>query len=160
MINLFMIYIGSDHGGFKFKEKLKIFLEKQNYTFTDLGNKKYDSIDDYPIFVFNVAMKIGELDDSSKVWEERPKGILLCRSSGGMVVAANKVKNVSAISVFDKKSAEHARLHNDCNVIALSGDWLSEEEMFDIVKTWLTTEFSKEERHIRRINMIKEFELK
>ena len=75
-----------------------------------------------------------------------------------LFVAANKVKNIRAASVFDVESAKHCRLHNDANIIALSGDWLDDEKAIAIVKTWIETEFSNEERHARRIDMIKEHE--
>ena len=145
-----MIYLGSDHGGFKLKEELKKFLEKKQYQFKDLGNTKSDKKDDYPDYAFKVAEKVAS--------EKSSFGILLCRSSAGMVIAANKVKGVRAVSVFDVNSAKHAREHNDANIIALSGDWINKKKMFKIVDVFLTTEFSGEERHVRRLKKIQEYE--
>ncbi len=153
-----MIYLGSDHGGYGLKEKIKKFLREESCKFRDLGNLVFDRGDDYPDFAFAVAEKIGKEDDSRKKWAERAKGILFCRSSGGMIIAANKVKNVRAVAVFDDMSARHAREHNDANVIALSGDWTDEREAEKIVSAFLETEFSGEERHRRRLDKIRGYE--
>ncbi|MEM3374210.1 MAG: RpiB/LacA/LacB family sugar-phosphate isomerase [Candidatus Woesearchaeota archaeon] len=153
-----MIYLGSDHGGFRLKEKIKKFLEKKGYLFVDLGNKVYDKDDDYPDYAFLVAEMVSKEDDDSKKWKDRAKGILFCRSSAGMIIAANKFKNVRAVSVFDVKSAKHSRLHNDTNVIGISGDWVNEKLAKRIILAWLNTEFSNEERHKRRLKKIKELE--
>lgn len=153
-----MIYLGADHGGFLLKEKLKAYLKKENYVFKDLGNLILDDDDDYPKYAFSVAEKVGKEDNPDKPWKDRAKGILLCRSSGGVIIAANKVRNVRAVSVFDEKSVRHSREHNDANVIALSGDWTAEKNAEKIVKVFLETEFSKEDRHKRRLEMIREYE--
>ncbi|MEM2131540.1 MAG: RpiB/LacA/LacB family sugar-phosphate isomerase [Candidatus Woesearchaeota archaeon] len=155
-----MIYLGSDHGGFKLKEKIKKFLLKKGFDLLDLGNNNFDDKDDYTDFAFKVAKKVSESDNPKMKWQNRDKGILFCRSSAGMTIAANKFKNVKAVSVFDVKSAKHSRLHNDSNVIAISGDWINEKKAKNIVLKWLNTEFSNEERHIRRLNKIKEIENK
>jgi len=153
-----MIYLGADHGGFELKEKIKDYLTELGYKYKDMGNLKYDKDDDYPDYAFAVAEAVGKQDDSSKPWQDRIKGILLCRSAGGVIIAANKVRNVRAIAVNDVKSSKHAREHNDANVIGLSGDWMTEKEAKEIVKVWLETEFSHEERHERRIKKIMEYE--
>jgi len=153
-----MIYIGSDHGGYKLKGKIKQFFDKYDYNYIDLGDRTFDKNDDYPDYAFAVAEKVGKEDDPSKKWAERAKGILFCRSSGGMIIAANKVKNIRAVSVFDVKSAKHSREHNDANIIALAADWIKEKETEKILKIWLKTEFSNEKRHIMRLNKIKNYE--
>lgn len=157
-----MIYLGSDHGGYTLKGKIMEWLKEWGFENTDLGNKTNDSQDDYSVFALLVAQKVGESEEKGNKypapWEKRDKGILLCRSSAGMVIAANKVKNVRAVSVFDKESAKHCRLHNDANIIALSGDWTDDEKAKEIVKVWLETEYSGEERHNRRLKYISDFE--
>ena len=145
-----MIFLGADHGGFELKTKLKQFLEELGYEYKDLGNVKYDKDDDYPVYTIKVSEAVAKNKEN--------RGILLCRSAGGVIVAANKVKGVFAIAVTDVKSAKHAREHNDANVLGLSGDWMTEQEAKDAVKVFLETEFTNEERHTRRINMIKEYE--
>lgn len=152
------VYLGSDHGGFELKENVKSWLTEWNIPFEDVGAHTLDPEDDYPVFAFDVADQVGAQDNENLSWQERPKGILLCRSAGGVVIAANKVKGVRAVAAVDTKSAEHARLHNDANVLALSGDWLSESEAQKIVRVFVTTEFSGEARHKRRLDMIREKE--
>lgn len=157
-----MIYVGSDHGGFDLKEKIKKWLTRWGYAWEDLGNVLYDKEDDYPTFAIEVAQKVVEEEKKGngypKPWRDRPKGIITCRSAAGMVVAANKVKGARCATAFDGRSARHCRLHNDVNILALSGDWLEEDQAKKILKIWLETEFSGEERHIRRLKEIADFE--
>lgn len=153
-----MIYLGSDHGGFDLKEKIKRWMQKEGIVFTDLGNTLYEKEDDYPDFAFAVAKKVAQEDAENIPWKDRPKGILFCRSAAGMVIAANKVAGIRAATAFDLRSAQHTRAHNDANILALSGDWLEDYQVKKIIEIWLATEFSGEERHIRRLKRIKEFE--
>lgn len=153
-----MIYIGADHGGFPLKEKVKTWLKEWKLPFEDLGAKKLDPEDDYPEFAFLVAQMVGQGDVAGHPWEKRDKGILLCRSAAGVIIAANKVKGVRAVAAFDATQAKHSRQHNDANVLGISGDFLDEKKAKEIIKTWLSTEFSKEQRHQRRINQISDFE--
>ena len=144
-----MIFLGADHGGFELKNKVRTWLQEWGEESRDLGNQKLDSEDDYPDFALAVARKVSE---------EKGRGILFCRSAAGMVIAANKVAGVRAVAAFDEESAQHSREHNDANVLVLSGDWLDEEKARQIVKTWLNTKFTQEERHVRRLEKIKEIE--
>src|SRR5258706_9508715 len=148
------VYLGADHGGFPLKEKIKVWLAGWGYAFEDLGASVLDPEDDYPDFAFAVAKRVGAEEDRSLPWSDRVKGILGCRSAAGAVIAANKVKGVRAVAVFNEESAKHSREHNDANVLGLSGDWLTDDEAKNIVKTWLTTEYSHESRHERRIQKI------
>lgn len=143
------IYLGADHGGFELKEQVKTWLAQWGHTWKDLGNAAYDEADDYPQF----ALAVGK-----QVAASRAKGVLACRSAGGMVIAANKVKGARAVNVFDVKSARHAREHNDANIAVLSGDWLSAEEAKEALKTFLMTEFTGQERHARRLKQIETYE--
>jgi len=144
-----MIFLGADHGGFELKNKVREWLAEWGEEFKDLGNKVYDKEDDYPDYAIAVAKEVAKGDN---------KGILFCRSAAGMVIAANKVTGVRAVAAFDKESAQHSREHNDANVLVLSGDWLDEEKARQIAKVWLNTKFTQEERHVRRLNKIKEIE--
>ncbi len=156
-----MIYLGADHGGFDLKEKIKKWLTKWGFAWEDLGNTLYEIEDDYPFFAGNVARKVAEEEKGNKYpkqWRDRSKGIITCRSAAGMVITANKVKGARCATAFDSRSAKHCRLHNDANILALSGDWLDEYQAKKILKIWLDTEFSGEERHIRRLKEIEEFE--
>ena len=156
-----MIYLGADHGGFDLKEKIKKWLTKWGFAWEDLGNTLYEIEDDYPFFAGNVARKVAEEEKGNKYpkqWRDRSKGIITCRSAAGMVITANKVKGARCATAFDSRSAKHCRLHNDANILALSGDWLDEYQAKKILKIWLDTEFSGEERHVRRLKEIEEFE--
>ena len=150
-----MIYLGADHGGFKLKEKIKQWLSEWKLPYEDLGAHKLDPEDDYPQFAFTVAEKVAQADDMTQAWKKRAKGVLVCRSAAGVVIAANKIKDIRAVAVTDLKSAKHSREHNDANVLGLSGDWMSEAQAKDIVKVWLDTEFSHEKRHERRVDQIR-----
>lgn len=156
-----MIYLGADHGGFDLKERIKKWLTAWGYVWEDLGNNIYDKDDDYPQYAFLVARKVVEEEENGKKfptsWKERPKGILCCRSAAGMVIAANKVKGARVFATANPLKAMRAREHNDANMIALSGDWLENLQVKKILKAWLETEFSGEERHVRRIKQIDEF---
>jgi len=145
-----MIYLGADHGGYELKETIKRFLKLKGFEFKDLGNLKFDNEDDYPIYAFKVAEAVSK--------DKNSLGILLCRSAGGVIIAANKVKGVYAVAVVDEKSAKHAREHNNANVSGLSGDWMDENQAKEIVKTFLETNFTNEGRQVKRLNMIREYE--
>ena len=157
-----MIYLGSDHGGFDLKEKIKRWLTLWEYAWEDMGNTYYDQEDDYPQFAFAVAEKIVEEEEKGKKfpvpWKDRPKGIVCCRSSAGIVIAANKVIGARAAVSNSVRSAKHNRSHNDVNILALSGDWLEDYQAKKVIKVWLETEFSGEERHVRRLKQIEEYE--
>lgn len=144
------IYLGADHGGFELKEKIKGWLTEWGYEIEDLGNTVIDENDDYPDFAFKVAESVAKNPES--------RGILACRSAAGMVIATNKIKRIRAVAAFDVVSAKHSREHNNANVLALSGDWMDETTAREIVRVWLETPFSKEERHQRRLDKIRKYE--
>ena len=146
-----MIYLGADHGGYHLKEKVKEWLVVWGYEYQDMGNEKLEENDDYPAFAFRVAEHVAEDDEENR-------GILICRSAVGMVIAANKIHGARAAAVYEEKMAVKSREHNNSNIIALSGDNLTEDEAKKILKIWLTTPFSAEDRHKRRVEQIKEFE--
>lgn len=159
-----MIYLGADHGGFDLKEKIKKWLTQWNYVWEDLGNNLYEQEDDYPEFAFRVAQKVVEEEKAGKVypmkWHDRSKGILCCRSATGMVISANKVKGAKVTSAFEPAYAKKSRLHNDTNIIAIGADWLDDYKVKKVLKSWLETEFSGEERHIRRLRLVENYENK
>ncbi len=144
------IIIGADHGGFKLKEQIKKWLQTLDYKVVDVGAKQLDPQDDYPQFAFAAAKKV--------VKNKEVFGVLFCRSGAGMTIAANKVAGIRAVELFNANSAQHARQHNNANIAALSADWLEVDEIKEIIKTFLETEFANEARHLRRINQIKAFE--
>lgn len=146
-----MIYIAADHRGFRLKEEIKKWLETELYEFRDLGAATYDRDDDYP----EIAFKLGET-----VVSENARGILICGSGAGASIAVNKVLGVRAGLCTSVKQATAAKNDDNINILCLSSDWVSLEDNQKIVETFLKTFFSSEERHIRRINQIKDYESK
>lgn len=143
------ICLGSDHAGFKLKEKIKHWLDKNNLAYGDLGNTAFDPDDDYPDFAEKVARK---------VVRNRSLGILFCGSAQGMCIAANKIKGARAVVPFSLKEARLAREHNDANILCLSGWYTHFHQAIKILEKFLTASFSQETRHIRRLNKIKRIE--
>jgi ribose 5-phosphate isomerase B len=146
-----MIYVAADHRGFRLKEELKKWLETELYEFRDLGASDYNRDDDYP----EIAIKIGET-----VVKENAGGILICGSGAGASIAANKVNGIRAGLCTSVKQATAAKSDDNINLLCLSADWVSEEDNQKISETFLKTPFSSDERHIRRINQIKDYESK
>jgi ribose 5-phosphate isomerase B len=144
-----MIYLGADHGGFSFKEKIKEYLKELKYEFQDLGNLKFQGNDDFVDYAIAVAKKVAETNE---------KGILICTNGEGMCVAANKIKKIVAVSPTNKKAAQQTREHLNANVLCLGAHTLSFREVKRITKIWLETDFFNAERYIRRINKIKSLE--
>ncbi|PIR66775.1 MAG: ribose-5-phosphate isomerase [Parcubacteria group bacterium CG10_big_fil_rev_8_21_14_0_10_36_14] len=146
-----MIYLGSDHAGFKLKQAIKRYLSNHGYEYEDLGNLKLDEKDDYPDFGARVAQGVA-------INPKKNKGILVCGSAEGMGMVANKFKGARAAVVYDKESAKLSREHNDANVLSISGWKLSEQKVRAIVKEFLETKFSGEKRHKRRLEKIRKIE--
>ncbi len=144
-----MIYLGADHGGFKFKEKIKEFLKKNEIPFEDLGNIALEPQDDFPIFAFKVAQKVAETGE---------KGILICTNGLGMCITANKVKGIRAVVVNSKKVAQQSREHLDANILCLGAHIISFLTAKKIIRIWLNTPFSQKEKYIRRLKQIEEKE--
>ena len=138
------IFISSDHAGFKLKESIKIFLDKQNYNYFDLGPNN-DCRVDYPDFAHKVAKKV-------KI-NKNHVGILVCGSGMGMNIAANRHKNIRAAQCFNLKSTKLSRLHNDANIITLGSRLLNKKNVMNLVNVFLKTKFEGG-RHRKRINKI------
>lgn len=144
-----MIAIGSDHGGYELKQEIIRHLEKRGLEFNDYGTYSEASVD-YPVYAEKVARAVqsGEAD----------KGILICGTGIGISITANKFKGIRCALCSDCFSAEMTRLHNDANILALGGRVLGPGLALRIVDTFLDTPFSNEERHMRRIEQIHQFE--
>ncbi len=145
-----MIYIGADHRGFTHKEYIKKRLAEDNISFEDKGDSELNNQDDYVDYAKAVSEEV--IKDSSH------RGVLLCGSGVGVDMVANKVDGVRCSLVHNAQGAIQSRQHEDANVIALPADSLQQEEAYQIVKTFLDTPFSGEERHIRRLEKMKEIE--
>ena len=144
------IIIAADHGGFKLKEKIKEHLNKKGIEYEDLGTHGGDPKDDYTDY----AIKLGKIVSKG----QNDKGILICGSGAGMVIAANKVKGVRAAIGYDIYSAKMARFDNNANVICLRERFFAPANAKKIVDVFLNTSFSGEARHKRRIQKISKYE--
>ena len=144
------IHIGSDHAGLEFKNKIVAHLKSKGHDLTDHGPHSFDPLDDYPVFCIPAAEAVAKDPGSF--------GIVLGGSGNGEQMAANKVKGIRAALVWSKETAKLAREHNDANVISLGGRMHDEEFCLDLVDTFLSTPFSNDERHIRRISLISKYE--
>ena len=140
-----MIGLGCDHGGYELKQEIIKYLEEKGIPYKHFGCDSTKSVD-YPIYARKVgrAIQNGECD----------KGILICGTGIGISIAANKMKGIRAALCTDCFSAEATRLHNDANILALGGRVVGPGLAVKIVDTFLNTEFSHEERHQRRIDLI------
>ena len=138
------IFISSDHAGFQLKEYVKFFLKKKKYKFIDLGPIKNDEVD-YPDYAHAVAKKVKNNKNS--------RGILVCGSGMGMVMAVNRHKKIRAAQCYNEKSTKLSRLHNDANIITLGSRLLSKKNALNCVSIFLKTKFEGG-RHLRRIKKI------
>ena len=140
-----VIYIGSDHAGFKLKEYIKIYLSKTGYEPVDMGNEKYEPGDDYPDYAAKVAKKVSGTGR---------RGIIICDSGVGACIAANKIKNIRAVNPTNTIVARMSREHNNTNILCLGQNYIKPPLARKILKIWLETGFSREERHHRRVDKI------
>lgn len=140
-----MIALGCDHGGYELKQEIIKHLQEKGIEFKDYGCDSLESVD-YPVYAKKVANVVAS--------GECEKGILICGTGIGISIAANKVKGIRAALCTDCFMAEATRLHNDANILALGGRVVGPGLALKIVDTFLDTEFSNDERHIRRIGMI------
>jgi ribose 5-phosphate isomerase B len=142
-----MIALGSDHGGIELKEKVIAYLKEKGIEYKDFGCYSKESCD-YPVFGKAAAKAVAS--------GECEKGIVICTTGIGISISANKVKGVRCALCSDTLSARMTRLHNNANMLAMGAGIVGENLAIDIVETFLNTEFSGEERHQRRINLIEE----
>lgn len=140
-----MISLGSDHGGYELKAAIIKHLEERGIECKDYGCYGLDSCD-YPVFGRAAAEAVA--DGTCE------KGIVVCTTGIGISITANKVKGVRCALCTNTELAKMTRLHNNSNMLALGASLVSEELAMEIVDTFLDTEFSNEERHIRRIDLI------
>ena len=140
-----MIAIGSDHGGYGLKQRIIKYLEEREIPYEDMGCHSPESCD-YPKHGQAVARAVSQ--------GRCRRGIVICTTGVGMSICANRVPGIRCALCTDTLSARLTRLHNDANMLALGAGILGENLALDIVDTFLNTEFSGEERHIRRIGLI------
>lgn len=144
------VHLGSDHAGLELKEHLLGWLRDHGYEPVDHGPFVYDALDDYPVFCIRAAA--GVVNDPGSL------GVVIGGSGNGEQIAANKVAGVRSALVWSEETAVLAREHNNANVISVGGRMHSLEEMTRFIEVFLTTPFTDEERHVRRIAMMAAYE--
>lgn len=142
-----MIAIGNDHTGYELKKAIIDYLNEKGIEYKDFGCGELSS-SDYPEYAKAVGKAIQN--------KECDQGILICGTGIGISIAANKMKGIRAALCHDCFSAEATRLHNDANVLAMGARVVGVGLAVKIVETFLGTDFSGNERHIRRINMLED----
>ncbi|HEX3816859.1 MAG TPA: ribose 5-phosphate isomerase B [Chthoniobacterales bacterium] len=135
------IALGSDHAGYRYKEKIKALLPSLGHEPVDFGTDSTEPVD-YPKFIRPAAEAVarGECD----------RGIVLGGSGNGEAIAANKVRGVRCALCWNEETARLSRKHNDANVLSLGERMISEEMALQIVRVWLSTDFEGG-RHVSRI---------
>lgn len=139
------IAIACDHGALALKNKVVAHLKDLGHNVTDCGTHTPESCD-YPDYAAAAAREVAA--------GRCQRGILLCTTGIGVSIAANKVRGIRCALLSDPLSAKMTRLHNDTNMMALGAGIVGENLALEIVDTWLTTEFSGDARHQRRIDKV------
>jgi ribose 5-phosphate isomerase B len=165
------IYLATDHAGFELKEKIKNYLRENNYDIKDCGAFSFDQNDDYPDFVSKASEKISNDPKNSM-------GIIFGGSGQAEMMVANKFKNIRCglfystaipafgVDVTGRKSSDPyemirlIREHNNANMLSISSRFLKEDAVKKAIDIFLKTSFSGDDRHIRRIDKIREIEQK
>jgi ribose 5-phosphate isomerase B len=144
------IHLGSDHAGLELKEHMLGWLRDHGHEPVDHGPFVYDALDDYPVFCLRAAAAV--------VADPGSFGVVIGGSGNGEQIAANKVPGVRAALAWSEETASLARQHNDANVISVGGRMHTVDEMTRFIEVFLGTAFTGEERHVRRIGMLADYE--
>ena len=148
------VHIGSDHAGLELKAHLLARLTELGHEPVDHGPFVYDALDDYPVFCLRAAEAVVR-DQSAGV---EALAVVVGGSGNGEQIAANKVRGVRSALAWSDETAALAREHNDANVVSVGGRMHSLEDMTRFVEIFLATPFSGDERHVRRIGMLADYE--
>ena len=144
------VYLGSDHAGYELKVHLVGALGLQGYEVVDVGPAKFDPDDDYPAFCFHTGARV--------VADPGSLGVVIGGSGNGEQIAANKVPGVRAALAWNLDTARLGREHNDANIVAVGARQHTLDEATSLVTTFLSTAFSGNERHARRIAQVLEYD--
>ena len=144
------VHLGTDHAGLDLKQHLIDHLRSQGHEPVDHGAFVYDALDDYPVFCFRAADAV--------VADRGSLGVVIGGSGNGEQIAANKIDGVRSALVWKVEIAELARQHNDSNVCAIGAREHTQDEAATFAEAFLTTPFSGNERHARRIAQLAEYE--
>src|SRR5215213_9597318 len=143
------VYLGSDHAGYELKVHLASYLPTQGFEVIDVGPQAFDPEDDYPAFCFHTGARV--------VADPGSLGIVIGGSGNGEQIAANKVPGIRAALAWSLETAQLARAHNDANVISVGGRMHSLDQLTRFVEVFLSTAFTREERHARRIGQLADY---
>lgn len=146
-----MLYLAADHRGFQLKEEIRKFLEEKGIAYEDIGARELDLSDDYVDFARVASEKITENP-------EEHQGIFMCGSGHGMCITANKFRGIRAVLAFNKAVAVQSREHENANVLVFAADWIKLFDAKEIVEAWLGAQFTRGERHVRRLKKVEEIE--
>jgi ribose 5-phosphate isomerase B len=144
------IYIATDHAAYELKEYIKTHLSEGGFEVEDCGAYEFDPNDDYPDLVKIAARNVSSNPGSF--------GIVLGKSGAGEAIAANKIKGVRAVLAVNEENVRLSREHNNANVLSIGSILLSNEEAVSLIRLFVNTPFSNEERHQRRIDKIAQLE--
>jgi len=144
------VYLGSDHAGYELKVHLVSTLGQQGYDVVDVGPAKFDPEDDYPAYCLHTAARV--------VADPGSLGVVIGGSGNGEQIAANKIPGVRAALAWNTETAQLAREHNDANIVSIGARQHTLDEATELVSTFLSTAFSGNERHFRRIQEVAEYE--
>ena len=148
------VHLGSDHAGLELKDHLSSVLTGQGYDVVDHGPFVYDAEDDYPVFCLRAAEAVAR----ERAEGADSLGVVIGGSGNGEQIAANKVAGIRCALAWSDETAILGREHNDANVVSVGGRMHSLEDMTSFVQTFLATDFSGAERHVRRIDQLSSYE--
>jgi ribose 5-phosphate isomerase B len=148
------VHLGSDHAGLDLKAHLAAWLTEHGYQPVDHGPFEYDAVDDYPVFCLRAAEGVA-LDREQGL---DSLGVVIGGSGNGEQMAANKVPGIRCALAWSEETATLAREHNDAQVVSVGGRMHPIEDMTHFVEVFLATAFSGDERHVRRIAQIADYE--
>lgn len=148
------IHIATDHAGLEFSQHLQDHLRGLGHEVIDHGPTHYDALDDYPSFCINAALGVAR-DERAGV---EALGVVFGGSGNGEQMAANKVAGIRAALVWNESTAALAREHNNANVISIGARQHPVEDAIRFIETFVSTPFSGDDRHVRRIAQLAEYE--
>ena len=148
------IHIATDHAGLEFSQTLQAHLRDAGHEVIDHGPQQFDALDDYPAFCINAALAVAR-DESAGV---ESLGVVFGGSGNGEQMAANKVSGIRAALVWNMATAQLAREHNNANVISIGARQHTIDEAVSFIDAFIAEPFPGDERHVRRIAQLAEYE--
>lgn len=148
------IHVATDHAGLEFSRELQEHLRAAGHEVIDHGPTEYDALDDYPAFCINAALAVAADQTAGR----ESLGVVFGGSGNGEQIAANKVRGIRAALVWNESTAKLAREHNNANVISIGARQHTVDEALSFVDTFIAEPFPGDERHVRRIAQLLEYE--